>query len=78
MRYIPRDQMVEAQTNDPIPAYRQTLLSSGVCTEDELAGVEAAAEEAVNDAVKQVVSAPFPSPDELTAHVYKNPEKMPV
>jgi pyruvate dehydrogenase E1 component alpha subunit len=75
--YIPKERLAEAQAKDPVPAYRQKLVSSGACTEDELAAIDAAALAAVKDAVKRVGAAPFPSPDTLMAHVYANPEKAP-
>ncbi|MBO0729684.1 MAG: thiamine pyrophosphate-dependent dehydrogenase E1 component subunit alpha [Acidimicrobiaceae bacterium] len=78
MRYIPKEQMAEAQKHDPFPAYRQRLLSEGVATEEELAGVEAAAATTVNDAVAQVTREAPPAPDELRTHVYEHAEKMPV
>jgi pyruvate dehydrogenase E1 component alpha subunit len=77
MRYVPKDQLAEAQTHDPVPAYRQRLITDGVCTEDELAEIEAAAADSVDAAVKRVLSAPDPSPDELAAYVYANADRMP-
>jgi pyruvate dehydrogenase E1 component alpha subunit len=77
MRYVPKEQLAEAQTRDPVPAYRQRLLSAGVCSEDELAAIEAAAAGAVDDAVTVVLQAPAPSPLELTADVYADAAKMP-
>lgn len=77
MRYMPREQLAEAEAKDPVPAYRQRLLSIAVATEDELVDVEAAAVAAVDQAVKTVMAADPPSPDDLTDHVYANPEGMP-
>jgi acetoin:2,6-dichlorophenolindophenol oxidoreductase subunit alpha len=77
MRYVPKDQLAEAETRDPIPAYRRTLLADGVCDEDELAEIETAAAASVDAAVKQVLSEPDPSPDELTSDVYANADHMP-
>ncbi len=77
MRYMPKEQLDEAQAKDPVPAYRQKLLASGVCAEEDLAAIDAAATTTVNDAVKQVVSAPAPSPDSLRTDVYKDPHNMP-
>jgi pyruvate dehydrogenase E1 component alpha subunit len=78
MRYMPKEQLAEAQKHDPFPAYRERLVSSGVSTEEELAAVEEAAAATVNDSVTEVTRAASPSPDELRTHVYEDPEKMPV
>jgi pyruvate dehydrogenase E1 component alpha subunit len=77
MRYVSKDQLAEAQTRDPIPGYRQRLVAEGVCTEAELVEIETAASASVDAAVKRVLSAPDPSPDELTAYVYANADRMP-
>ena len=68
MRYVPKDQLAEAETHDPIPAYRQRLISDGVCTEDELVEIETAAATSVDAAVKRVLSAPDPSPAVGSGH----------
>jgi acetoin:2,6-dichlorophenolindophenol oxidoreductase subunit alpha len=77
MRYVPKDQLAEAETRDPVPAYREQLLAQAICSEDELAEIEAAGAAAVDAAVKRVLSAPDPSPDELTQYVYANADHMP-
>jgi pyruvate dehydrogenase E1 component alpha subunit len=78
MRYVPKDQLAEAQTRDPVPGYRQRLVEAGVCTEDELAEIDRAAAAAVDTAVQRVLQAPDPSADELATHVYANADRMPV
>ncbi len=78
MVYIPKEQLADAEAKDPIPTYRARLLSSGVCTEEELSSIEATALNTVEEAVKTVVDAPLPSPESLMAHVYANPDKAPV
>ncbi|MDT3442251.1 MULTISPECIES: thiamine pyrophosphate-dependent dehydrogenase E1 component subunit alpha [unclassified Pseudofrankia] len=77
MVYIPKEQLAEAEKNDPYPAYRQRLISSGAFSEDELAAIEAEATAAVNAAVKTVAAAEFPAVETLMEHVYANPEKAP-
>jgi pyruvate dehydrogenase E1 component alpha subunit len=78
MRYVPKDQLADALTRDPVPGYRQTLLASGVCGEDELVEIEAEAAATVDAAVKRVLSAPDPTSNELTPYVYANADQMPV
>jgi TPP-dependent pyruvate/acetoin dehydrogenase alpha subunit len=78
MAYVPKEQMAEAQTKDPLPAYRRKLLSAGVCSADDLSEIETAAVASVEDAAKAALSAPPPSIDDLADNVYANPEGMPI
>ena len=78
MKYIPKEQMAWAEANDPVPMYRQRLLSSGVSTERELNDMEEAAAQSVKEALETVLAAPPPSIDELSEHLYANPDKTPV
>jgi pyruvate dehydrogenase E1 component alpha subunit len=77
MKYMPKEQLAEAEAKDPIPAYRQRLLANKVCTEEELSAIEEAATAAVNDAVKQVMSAPDPSRADIGKDLYGNPTNIP-
>ncbi len=70
MAYIPEERMAEAQADDPIPRFRAHLLSDGVCTEQELDDIDAAAAATVDDAIATVLAAPMPSFDELDRDVY--------
>jgi pyruvate dehydrogenase E1 component alpha subunit len=76
--YIPKEQFAEAEKRDPLPSYRQRLLSSGVCTEDELAAIEANATAMVDDTANRVLNAPEAPGDGLMSNVYADPEGMPV
>lgn len=78
MSYVPKDQLAEAMTRDPVPAYRERLLGEGACREEDLAAIESEAASAVNAAVKKVLGQPDPSPDGLTANVYADAAGMPV
>ncbi len=75
--YIPKVLMEAARVRDPLPVYRGRLLSSGVCSEEELAGVDAGALEVVDGAVRVILEASYPTPDSLMEHVYGNAEKAP-
>jgi acetoin:2,6-dichlorophenolindophenol oxidoreductase subunit alpha len=77
MRYVPKEQLAEAETRDPVPGYRQRLLVAGVCTEAELAEIDRAASEAVDAAVRQVLAAADPSPEDVADYVYADSAGMP-
>jgi pyruvate dehydrogenase E1 component alpha subunit len=77
MRYIPKDQLAEAQTKDPIPAYRARLVQRSVCAEKELDEVDAEAEAEVDNAVMRVLAQPDPEPQELTSYVYADSAILP-
>jgi len=77
MKYIPKEQLAAAQAKDPVPAYRQRLLESGVCAENELAQIEADAAAQVEDAVLRAIAAPDPSPDHLRDHLYADDRNTP-
>ncbi|MDX6740167.1 thiamine pyrophosphate-dependent dehydrogenase E1 component subunit alpha [Actinocorallia sp. A-T 12471] len=68
-KYIPRDQLAEMRERDPMVTFPRALLEAGF-TQDELDAVKAAAEAAVEDAVKAVVSAPAPDIAEIQLDVY--------
>ncbi len=78
MRYIPKEQLDEAKGHDPVPAYRQKLLSSGVCSEQDIVAIEEAALRTVDEAVREVASVPAPSPEDLRASVYEDLRNIPV
>jgi len=46
MAYIPAEQMARAVAADPVPRFRSHLVSSGVCSEEELVEMEVAAQAA--------------------------------
>ena len=78
MPYIPKDQLAAAMAADPVPRFRGHLADSGICTGDELDGIENEAAATVEAALKSVVSADAPSIDELDRDVYAAPIKFPV
>ncbi|MGZ6779929.1 MAG: thiamine pyrophosphate-dependent enzyme, partial [Mycobacterium sp.] len=78
MPYIPKDQLEAAMAADPVPAFRRKLIDGGVCSEDELSGIDEGALTAVEEALKTVLAAPPPSIDELEKDVYATPIKYPV
>jgi len=78
MPYIPKEQLAAAMAADPVPRFRNYLAETGVCTDDELDRIDAAALATVEAALKTVMSADSPSIDELDRDVYATPIKFPV
>lgn len=58
------------ETADPIALLRDRLFEAGLLEEDELQSMDAEVREAVDEAVEFAEDSPFPSEDELYAHVY--------
>jgi pyruvate dehydrogenase E1 component alpha subunit len=77
MAYIPSEQLAAAEKADPLPRFRAWLASSGICSEQELDEIEAAAQAAVEEALATVTAAPPASLDELDRDVYANPHNCP-
>ncbi len=78
MPYIPKEQLAEAMAADPVPRFRRHLIDDGICTDDELNGIDEGALIAVEEALKAVMSAETPSADELDRDVYATPIRYPV
>jgi pyruvate dehydrogenase E1 component alpha subunit len=76
--YIPAEQLAKAQAADPLPTFRALLASTGVCSEDELAEIDAAAVASVEEAIATVLSAAPAAADELERDVYADPTNCPV
>jgi pyruvate dehydrogenase E1 component alpha subunit len=78
MPYIPKDQLDAEMAADPVPAFRRRLIDGGLCSDDELSGLDEGALTAVEEALKTVLAAEPPSADELDRDVYATPIKYPV
>ena len=78
MPYIPKEQLEAAMAADPVPRFRRHLIDAGVCTDEELSGIDEGALIAVEEALKTVMSAEAPSVDELERDVYATPIAYPV
>jgi pyruvate dehydrogenase E1 component alpha subunit len=76
--YIPKDQLSAALAADPVPRFRRHLIDAGICTDDELSGIDEGALTEVEMALKTVMSADVPSADELDRDVYATPIRYPV
>ncbi|SPM36765.1 TPP-dependent pyruvate or acetoin dehydrogenase subunit alpha [Mycobacterium rhizamassiliense] len=78
MPYIPKDQLTAALAADPVPRFRNRLVNTGLCTQDELDDIEQGALQAVEAALQTVMSADAPSAEELDRDVYATPIRFPV
>ncbi len=72
-RYRSKEDTAEAQSNDPIPAFRKRLVAGGVFTEAEAEEIHLAAEKTVTEAVDFADASPTPSVDHLFDYVYATP-----
>ncbi len=77
MTYIPEEQLEAALAADPVPRFRTHLVDAGICTDEELTGVDDGARERVESALKAVVAAEPPSVEELERDVYATPIAFP-
>jgi pyruvate dehydrogenase E1 component alpha subunit len=78
MPYIPQEQLTAALAADPVPRFRNRLINTGICGQDELDGIEQDALQAVESALQTVMSADAPPADELDRDVYATPIRFPV
>lgn len=77
MKYIPEEQLQAALDADPVPRFRRRLIDTGMCTETELNGIDEAALETVEVALKSVLAAQVPTLEELDRDVYAAPIPFP-
>ena len=78
MPYIPKGQLEAAMAADPVPRFRTRLIDTGVCTDDELSGIDEGVLTEVEMALKAVMSADAPAVEELDRDVYATPISYPV
>ena len=78
MPYIPKEQLAEAVAADPVPRFRRHLIDDGICSDDELNGIDEGALISVEESLKAVLSAETPSAEELDRDVYATPIRYPV
>jgi acetoin:2,6-dichlorophenolindophenol oxidoreductase subunit alpha len=69
--YIPPEEMAEAQANDPVPAYRGSLIERGIAGEGALDEIDASVAAVVAAAVDFAVNSAYPDPEvELHTDVF--------
>ena len=68
--YVDKGELASWKARDPIAALRARLLESGALTADGAAAIEERVSERLDAAFALAADSPWPSPDELTTHVY--------
>ncbi len=68
--YMTKEEKQAAMDKDPLPAFRQKLIDTGVATEEQLAKLQADIEAEVQDAIEFGQASPPPSTDELRRDVF--------
>lgn len=69
--YRSREEEEEWQKRDPIPRFREWLLSHGTCTEQQLCEIEQTVAQTIAEAVEFAESSPEPEPADLYTDVFK-------
>lgn len=69
-KYMTKEEKQAALDADPLPAFRQKLIDTGVATEDQLADLQAKIEAEVEDAIDFGMNSPFPDVAELRRDVF--------
>ena len=59
---------------DPIPAFKDILLSRGLVTEDEIKEIEKKVDDIVEDSVEFADQSPMPEPSQLLENVFPDPK----
>ena len=65
-----RPELEEVPDRDPIPIYRDRLISSGVLTDGQYQQMQASATEQVDDAIDFAMSSPLPDPQGHLSYVF--------
>jgi pyruvate/2-oxoglutarate/acetoin dehydrogenase E1 component/TPP-dependent pyruvate/acetoin dehydrogenase alpha subunit len=74
---IKKDELAAAKAAWPVPATRALLLERGVCTEDELASIDAAAKAEVAEAMEFGLASEATGTEEMLLDVYGDPDVVP-
>lgn len=68
--YMDKAEKAAAMEADPVPAFRRTLIDTGVATEDQLAAMEAQIAKDIEAAIEFALGSDMPGIEELTRDVY--------
>jgi 2-oxoisovalerate dehydrogenase E1 component len=68
--YRPAAEREEDARRDPLVSYPRFLVAEGLATEEELKAMRAQVDREIAEATDAALSAPFPSPESATRHVY--------
>lgn len=69
-RYRAPEEVERWREKDPLPRFRQRLISAGSVEEDELASVEREVRTEVEEAIEWALAQPEPEAEELYTHIY--------
>jgi pyruvate/2-oxoglutarate/acetoin dehydrogenase E1 component/TPP-dependent pyruvate/acetoin dehydrogenase alpha subunit len=69
-KYRSKEEEAEWKGRDPIPRFASWLVSNGVCTQAEVAAIEARVDQEIKTATELALKAAFPSPADLAEFVY--------
>jgi pyruvate/2-oxoglutarate/acetoin dehydrogenase E1 component/TPP-dependent pyruvate/acetoin dehydrogenase alpha subunit len=75
--HMDQQRLADAKANAPVPRFRKQLIDQGLATEDELAGIDAAARKEVDDAMAYAKGCPVPAPEELFTDIFGDPTCLP-
>ena len=68
--YRPTAEREEDARRDPLASYPRFLVAEGLATEEELKAMRAQVDREIAEATDAALSAPFPSPESATRHLY--------
>jgi pyruvate dehydrogenase E1 component alpha subunit len=69
-KYRTKEELEEYRNQDPIEVVRQTILSNGYATEQDLEEIDNGIEARVAESVEFAENSPYPTADELYKDVY--------
>lgn len=69
-KYMTKEEKEAALARDPLPAFRQKLIDTGVATEGQLQELQSSIEAEVEDAIEYAMNCEFPAVDELRRDVF--------
>ncbi len=73
-----KDVLAAAKERAPVDKTRALLIDAGICSEDELSVLEAAAKAEVDDAIARALESPVTPPSETTVDVFADESCVPV
>jgi TPP-dependent pyruvate/acetoin dehydrogenase alpha subunit len=69
-KYRTRDEEALWLARDPVTRFRAIVLQAGVCSEEELASIEAGLTAEITEAIDYALASPDPVPEDALHHVY--------
>ncbi|NND67245.1 MAG: dehydrogenase [Halioglobus sp.] len=75
--HLSKEDLAAAKETWPVPRTRKLLLDNGICTEEELAAIDAAAEAEVKEAIEWAMNCEPTGVDEMLLDVYADPTVAP-